>query len=58
MGDLIFGGLIIILYGSIIFKLIYNLKHTGHACACSHCPMDLMDDKGKIDLLSEIEKEG
>lgn len=58
MGDIIFGSIVILMYGSIIFKMIYNITHKGHACTCSHCPIDLINKEGKIDLLGKNEKEG
>lgn len=58
MGDYIFGSIVILIYGSIIFKIIYNIIHKGHACTCSHCPIDLINKNGKVDLLANIEKEG
>jgi len=63
MGNLIFGFIVFLLYGTILLYLFKTLKTKGTVCtSCKSCPLSQLREKsGKINLLAlveQTEKEG
>lgn len=53
MGDIIFGIIIVVIYGLISQHLYHVYKKKGHLCTCKACPVsDFVRKDGKIDLLA------
>jgi hypothetical protein len=53
MGDLIFGPIVILIYGWIVARLVRNFRTKGTLCtSCKVCPAAKhIDAKGRVDLL-------
>ena len=62
MGNWIFGSIVILIYGAIIYHITKKIRNDGHVCSCKSCPAsELINKEGKIDLLfavSQMENEG
>ncbi|MBI9010375.1 MAG: FeoB-associated Cys-rich membrane protein [Tenericutes bacterium] len=57
MGDFIAIGIVILIFGPIIFHLIKQYKNHGHVCTCKACPVSkFVNKEGKIDLLFAVEQ--
>lgn len=58
MGNLVFGCLVVFLYGAIIYRLLRRYQSNQSIChSCRACPMSgIIEQNGNIDLLTLVQE--